>query len=259
MLVDMFYLHLFLSMISYRIRNLSDCDLPPHPSSTFFVLQLFFLKDSYWQWVRVEHKAILGMLGGSSLVQNHVRSQSLRRQMKDTTLIILGLNAAVPKDTVPAPVIRTRVDATMLQQPPAPVMGTEVDTTMLQQVPALVMGTEVDTTMLQQVPAPIMGTEVDTTMLQQVPAPIMGTEVDTTMLQLVTTPVMDTGMDTTIQANSGDECKANVHIYQSPLVAGKKKGLRYSNDGESLGASDDSHYNRRSECELGESILYINP
>ena len=189
-------------MISYGFRGSSDCDLPPHTSRDSLVLQLFFLKTSYWQWVVLSTEVILGIMGGRSLVQNHLRSQSLHPMMKDTTkkmkdtTKITGLTAVAPKEpmtrggTMPAPVTLTRVDAKMLRLAPA--------------------------------------------------------------------PVMDTGMDTTIHPESEDDCKAHVHIYLSPLISGKGKGLRHSNAGEDMGAIDDSRYNRRWECELGESTIYIN-
>ena len=103
-------------------------------------------------------------MGGSSLVQNHLRSQSLR-PMRDVTPTILG--------------------------------------------------------------------------------PVMGTEVVATMLQIVPAPVVDMGVHTTIHPISEDECKAHVHIDQSPLVSGRGKRLRYSSGGEDIGA-------------IGKSTIYIN-
>ena len=64
---------------------------------------------------------ILGQKGGSSLVQNHLRSQILRRKIREPT--VAELNTAV------APVTHTEVNATRLQLVPNPVMDTEVDTT----------------------------------------------------------------------------------------------------------------------------------
>lgn len=115
------------------------------------MLQLFFLKTSYWQWVVLRTEVILGMKDGSGLVQNQLRSQSLHPKMRDTTKI-MGLNAMVPKQpmtrgaTIPAPVKITGVDAKMLRLAPARVISTRVDATMLQLGPAPVMDTGVNTT-----------------------------------------------------------------------------------------------------------------
>ena len=74
------------------------CVLPPCSSRTFLVLQLYFLKGYYWQWERTEVKKILVILGGSSPVQTHVRSQSLDLDPKSRAKNVMNpeLEAAIP-------------------------------------------------------------------------------------------------------------------------------------------------------------------
>ena len=112
--------------------------------------------------------------------------------------------------------------------------------------------------MLRLVPVQITDTEVNATRLRRVPAPVTDTEVDAAMLQLVPAPVKDTGMDTTILTNSEDECKAQVHIHQTPLVSLKGKAPQYTQGSERIGATNKCRYNQRSQCEFGKSNVYMS-
>ena len=95
------------------------------------MLQLFFLKKNYWQWVRTEENPILEIMDGSSPVQIPVRSQSLDLLIIVPTPVMdmVGTNATMLR-LVQAPIRDMGADAIMLRLVPAPVTCTGVDAIM---------------------------------------------------------------------------------------------------------------------------------